>query len=374
VRTLHVYSGNLFGGIETMLAAIGRRAGPGSRHAHEFALCFEGRLASDLQAAGAAVHQLGPVSARQPQSVTAARQTLRAVLVTQGFDCVICHAPWTQALFGSVVRRADYALVFWAHDVVTGRHWTERLARRVVPDLVICNSRFTRGTVDRLYPDVPSVVVHAPVESPPLVDDGTRRRIRASLDTPERDVVVVQASRSEKWKGHELSIDALAELRAISDWTWWQVGGAQRPEERAFLDGLRERASRLGIAHRIRWVGERSDVPQILAAADIYCQPNVAPEPFGIAFVEALAAGLPVVTTRQGAAEEIIDDSCGVLVPPNGIHELTNALREVVTDSDRRQRLSSGGPARARELCDPLKQLERLSEALALVARPRIPA
>jgi glycosyltransferase involved in cell wall biosynthesis len=366
VRTLHVYSGNLFGGIEAILAAIGRRAETGSRDDHHFALCFEGRLARELEAAGAAVHHLGPVSARRPQSVAAARRALRAVLVTQGFDRAICHAPWAQGLFGPVVRGAGCPLVFWAHDVMTGRHWTERLARRVVPDLVVCNSRFTRSTVGRLYSDVPARVVRAPVEPPPSVDIDTRRRIRASLDTAERDVVVVQASRSEKWKGHELLIDALAELRAKRDWTWWQVGGAQRPHERAFLAGLRERASRAGIADRIRWVGERNDVPHILAAADIYCQPNVAPEPFGIAFVEALAAGLPVVTTRQGAAEEIVDDTCGVLVPVGDVHRLAAALHDLIADSDFRHRLSSAGPARARELCDPSTQLERLSAVLAL--------
>ena len=373
MRTLHVYSGNLFGGIEVMLAAIGRRDGTGSRRDHQFAMCFEGRLAAELEAAGAAVHHLGPVSARRPQSVAAARRALRDVLVNHGFDRVICHAPWTQGLFGSVVRRAGCPLVFWAHDVMTGRHWTDRLARRVVPDLVICNSRFTRSSVDRLYPDVPSIVVHAPVEPAPPIETDSRRRIRASLDTPEHDVVVVQASRSEKWKGHELLIDALAELSATRGWTWWQVGGAQRPDERTFLARLRERASRLGIADRIRWVGERSDVPHLLAAADIYCQPNLAPEPFGIAFVEALAAGLPVVTTRQGAAEEIVDDTCGVLVPVDDVRRLAAALRDLIANSDRRHRLSSAGPARARELCDPTRQLERLSEALAL-ATLQIPA
>ena len=66
----------------------------------------------------------------------------------------------------------------------------------------------------------------------------------------------------------------------------------------------------------MRWLGQRRDVPELLAAADIYCQPNVGAEPFGIVFVEALYTGLPVVTTALGGALEIIDASCGVLVPP----------------------------------------------------------
>ena len=54
---------------------------------------------------------------------------------------------------------------------------------------------------------------------------------------------------------------------------------------------------RRGIAGRVRFLGERRDVAACMHAADIHCQPNTAPEPFGLVFVEALYAGLPVVTT-----------------------------------------------------------------------------
>ena len=65
----------------------------------------------------------------------------------------------------------------------------------------------------------------------------------------------------------------------------------------------------------MRFLGERRDVAACMRAADIHCQPNTAPEPFGLAFVEALYAGLPVVTTALGGALEILTDACGVLVP-----------------------------------------------------------
>ena len=57
---------------------------------------------------------------------------------------------------------------------------------------------------------------------------------------------------------------------------------------------------------------QRDDVPRLLAAADIFCQPNLGPEPFGIGFVEALSAGLPVITTATGGALEIVDGDCGI--------------------------------------------------------------
>ena len=370
MRVLHVYSGNLYGGIESILAAIGRRGGANE---HEFALCFEGRLAAELAGAGATVHLLGAVSMRKPYTAAAARRALASVVRGRAFDRVICHAPWTQGLFGGVIRRAGRPLVFWAHDVMTGRHWTERLARRVTPDLAICNSHFTGRSLAALYPSLAPVIVYAPVDvaAAGAID---RSAVCAALGTPPDSVVIVQACRSEEWKGHESLLEALIALRDVTGWTWWQIGGAQRPREQAFLRRLRTRAERAGLGDRIRWLGERSDVRQLLAAADVYCQPNLDPEPFGIAFVEALAAGLPVVTTRQGAAEEILDATCAVLVPPGQPIALEAALRELIADAALRRQLAARAPARAEQLCDPARQIERLRIALTDMRPMAVPA
>jgi glycosyltransferase involved in cell wall biosynthesis len=359
LRVLHVYSGNLYGGVESMLATIARRAID-----HEFAVCFDGRLSAELVNAGAAVHVLGAVSMRRPHSVATARRALGALIRSRSFERVICHGPWSQGLFGGMIRRTGCPLVFWAHDVMGGRHWTERFARRVAPDLAICNSHFTRRSLEALYDAVPAVVVYAPVELPRAADHGLRLRVRASLETPPESVVIVQACRSEEWKGHEHLLEALVALRGVPGWIWWQVGGAQRPRERTFLARLRDKAARADIGHRIRWLGERSDVSQLLTAATMYCQPNLEPEPFGIVFIEALGAGLPVVTTRQGAAEEILDATCGVLVPPRQPALLADTLRELMADVPRRRRLAADARARAQQLCDPVRQIERLSAAL----------
>ena len=365
MRILHVYSGNLYGGIEAILrtVALSRRAGVD----HAFALCFEGRLSKELAAAGSELHLLGPVRARRPLTIRHARAALERVLAGGGFDRVICHAPWSQALFGSIVRRTGVPLVFWAHDAMTGRHWTERLARRVSPDAAICNSAFTAGTLAALYPHAPSHVIHAPVAEA-TGGPGVRSLVRASLDTPDSAVVIVTACRAEAWKGHEVLVDALAELQDLSAWVWWQVGGAQRPSEAAWLLSLRDRARLRGIDDRARWLGQRDDVRRILQAADVYCQPNLEPEPFGVVFVEALGAGLPVVTSALGGATEIVDETCGVLVAPGDALGVAAALRRLIEHQDERARKSAAAPARASAVSDPVRQIRRLERALADMA------
>ena len=349
-----------------MLLAIARQPPATSDLDSEFALCFEGRLSRELTAAGARVHQLGEVRVSRPQTVRRGRRALAALMASGCFDRVICHASWSHAIFGGAVRRGGIPLVVWAHDVLDGQHWTERWARRTAPDLAVCNSAFTAASVDAIHSGVPLAVVHPPVDSAPIRLSSTERAaVRAEIDTPIDTMVVVQASRMEQWKGHALLLDALTRVRHREGWVCWQIGGAQRPQELEYLESLRARARELRIADRVRFVGQRDDVPRLLAAADVHCQPNTSPEPFGVAFVEALAAGIPVVTSALGGALEIVDSSCGVLVPPSNPSALATALQQLLADAPLRARLAAGGPHRARALSDPASQLRRLHAALA---------
>jgi glycosyltransferase involved in cell wall biosynthesis len=367
MRVLHVYSGNLYGGVETLLATLarGRRLCP-EMEPH-FALCFEGRLSGELRSTGAPVHMLGRVRLSAPHMVLRARARLKALLRRESFGAVVCHAPWSLIVGGGVVRSAGVPLVFWMHDAACGRHWIERWARRTRPDLVICNSRFTETTASALFPGTPSEVLYCPVEQSGgrALAPTERVSLRASLGASDGDIVIVQASRMEEWKGHSLLLRALGRLKDVPGWTCWIAGGAQRPSEVGYVKTLEEEAARLGITARVHFLGQREDVPELLAAADIYCQPNAGPEPFGIALIEALAVGLPVVTTSIGAAPEIIDDSCGVLVPTGDATSLAEALRGLIDSPKTRAELGAGGAPRAERLCDVQR---RTSELYALLS------
>jgi glycosyltransferase involved in cell wall biosynthesis len=367
LRALHVYSGNLYGGVERMLATFaGLRDGVAGLE-QRFALCFEGRLADEIRAAGAPLAILGDVRMSRPWTVLRARRRLRGMLQEWRPDVVLCHSSWTQGLFGGVARDAGIPLVFWLHDHVTGTTGTDRLARRTTPDAAVCTSRFAGGSLGRLWPHVRGEVVYPPVPQPDTRVD--RTAMREALRTPADDVVILQASRMEPWKGHRLLVQGLAEIRDLDGWTCWIAGGAQRPHEEAHRAEVAALARKLGIASRIRYLGHRGDVPALMASADVLCQPNLGPEPFGIAFVEGMHAGLPVVATAIGGAREIVDASCGILVPPDDPAALGEALRGLVRDAELRARLGAAGPAHARALCDPARQAERMRDVLAGVVR-----
>lgn len=368
MKVLHVYAGNLYGGIETMLSALAAHRRLCPEMEPHFALCWEGRLSRELRAAGASVHLLGEVRRSRPWTVLRARRRLRRLIARERFDVVVCQAVWSLAVFGPAVRRAGAPLVFWQHDVAAGASAPERAARKTPPDFAICNSRFTQSTIAAIFTGVSSAVLYCPVPPPPPGLGHDRARVRAEMQTAPGDVVIVQTSRMEAWKGHATHLKALAAIRDVPGWTGWMLGGAQRPHEAAYVDGLKAEAARLGIGARVRFPGERTDVARVLAAADVLCQPNAGPEPFGIAFVEAMDAGLPVVTVAQGGALEVVDLSTGILVPPGDASALADSLRCLVSDAALRARLGAAGRVRARELCDPGTQIDRLYDLLEDVA------
>ncbi|BAU11562.1 glycosyl transferase group 1 [Leptolyngbya sp. NIES-3755] len=363
MRVLHLYAGNLFGGIETYLMTLAKTPVPQIQH--EFALCFQGRLASELQQAGAIVHSLGAVKLRNPWSVWKARSHLKALLQKRSFDLVIAHACWVQAIFGAVVKAQNLPLVFYAHNIVSGQGWLERLARRTVPDLVLANSRYTATTLKHLYPNTRNRTVYFPVLSSACSDQRfIRQKIRSQFQTPPDRMVMIQVSRLEECKGHRSLFSALSELKAVPNWEVWIAGGAQRFQEQVYLTSIQQQVEELGLIDRVKFLGERTDVPQLLAAADLYCQPNCSAESFGISLVEALYAGLPIVTTAIGAAPEIVNHACGYLVAAGDHSAIAQALERLITDARERDRLSQACLDRAIKLCDPVQQLTKLHEIL----------
>jgi glycosyltransferase involved in cell wall biosynthesis len=371
LRVLHGYSGNLYGGIETLLATLARHRGLTPGVEHEFALCFEGRLVDELRDAGATVHRLGPARFGRPWTVLRARHRLARLLAGRRPDVVVGHACWSYALVAGPARRAGRGVAFWMHDRASGAHWSERLCARTPPDLALVNSRFTAESLPRLFTPARAEMLYCPVAPPAGIDRAeARARHRARLGVGADEVVIVQVSRMEAWKGQSLLIAALGRLRDRPGWVAWIAGGAQRPHEREYLARLEAEAEAAGVAGRVRFLGQRSDVPELLAAADVHCQPNLGPEPFGIAFIEALYAGLPVVSTRIGGAAEIVTDACGVLVPPDDPAALADALGGLVADAGLRARLGAAGPGRARDLCDPGGAMMRLQGLLAGLVRP----
>jgi glycosyltransferase involved in cell wall biosynthesis len=301
---------------------------------------------------------------------------MRAQLLAKHYDVVVCHSSWSHLLFAPIARQMGSRLVFHMHDVPDPHSWLDRWASLTPPDLVLCYTAFVAAAGRWIFPTVPREAVFPPGEFEPSGGD-PRIRVRSSHQVAPDQVVIINAARMQSWKGQRLLVEALARLRTNPRWLCWIAGGAQRPSEIPYERELRELVERLGLSERVTFLGQRDDVPALMAAADIHCQPNVAPEPFGQVFVEALLAGLPVVGTNMGGCRDIVNEACGILVPPEA-EAVASALNQLIDGVDRRLALSAAGRLRGRALSDPETRIREMAMVLqgvrkaapAMEARP----
>ena len=370
LRVLFVHSGNIFGGVERLLLAVAQHRGSAAGFDPEFAVAFDGRFQQELQTLGVVVHNVGAVRMRRPDLVLRSRNRLARVARDREIDVAVTQSSWSHAIFAGPLEAAGVPVVRWMHGL-PHRHWLERLAGRRPPVLFVANSQFTASAVKRAVPGSTVRVCYGPVSLDGPVSDrsGLRRQVRAAFGTAESAVVFAQVGRMEGGKGYSEHLEALARLPATINWECWIIGAPQGAWQEGYRTRLEEQTRRLELGTRVRWLGTRHDVPSLLAAADIYCQPNTHPETFGVTFIEAMAAGLPVVTSDIGGGRELVDASCGVLVPPGDVDHLATVVARLAADPGERTRLGAAGPARARQLTDPAMQVPALADLLRDAAR-----
>ncbi len=155
---------------------------------------------------------------------------------------------------------------------------------------------------------------------------------------------LIIACRQEQRKGTDVVIDALPSIaEAYPAVTLDVVGGG------SLLESLKARADRLGIGDRVVFHGkvEQADVIRLLETAHLFCYPTSASEGFPKVVLEALAAGLPVITTRVSVLPRLIESGCGELLNEGKPAELAEAVNGISGDRDLYARMSKNAIATA---------------------------
>ncbi|HEY3431449.1 MAG TPA: glycosyltransferase family 4 protein [Rhodocyclaceae bacterium] len=169
------------------------------------------------------------------------------------------------------------------------------------------------------------------------------------------------------WKGHVYLLEAFASLtEAFPEWRLLVVGdGPQRAN-------LERKASELGIADRIKFVGNRDDVPCWLNCMDLFCLPSYGDEGVPQSIMQAMACGLAVVSTPVGAiAEAVVDGETGILVTPKDNQVLAQALGKLMGDETLRMQYAEAGLSRARKRFGVDIMLDRMEAIFATYAGVR---
>jgi len=194
---------------------------------------------------------------------------------------------------------------------------------------------------------------------------GDRAQARRDLGlAPDAPLVGIVAT-LRSWKGHRFLLDAIASLSRPGLQLAIVGDGPQR-------EALGAQVDRLGIGERVTFAGNRDDVAPWMRAFDVFCLPSYANEGVPQSLMQAMACGLPVVTTAVGSIPEIVADGInGVVVPTQDARALAQALAGLLDDPARRAALGARALADARERFGEERMVERMIDVFREAAAAR---
>lgn len=283
-------------------------------------------------------------------------------------DLVVTTSLKADLLGGVAARLAGRRLVWHLHDRIADDYLPGRLVRlvrtasRLLPHLVVANSRATAATVP-----VDCVVVPPGIGSDWVLDEA----VVAARPAPGPRPVVGLVGRISPTKGQREFVRAAALVARDYPCAVFRIVGG------ALFDGddyaAQVRAEQQALGLHVEWTGFVADPRALLDDLDVLVHASPVPEPFGQVIVEAMVRGVPVVATRAGGAVEIVapgqrpDDGpvsgLGVLVAPGAPDALADGIASVLADPVAAQARARAAYTSARGRFDAQDTAARVSAA-----------
>ena len=266
---------------------------------------------------------------------------LRRLIRERKYDIVHFHTKRAHALALWLPRRGDDPkyVVTRRMDYPIAKGWyTDMLYNRKVDGVVAISQPIVEILVKAGVDPTRICRIHSGVDVP---------RFRLSTDRLQSDsdpVVVGSAAVMEERKGHRYLLEAARSLKDRGYRIRYILAG-----EGSLRKSLETMVETLGLRDEVRFTGFISDVPEFLAGIDIFTMPSLY-EGLGVAVLEAMAAGKPVVATNVGGLpESIIDSITGFLVPPRDSQALADAMGKLAGEKSLAREMGRRGAARAQE-------------------------
>jgi glycosyltransferase involved in cell wall biosynthesis len=178
--------------------------------------------------------------------------------------------------------------------------------------------------------------------------------LRRDLGIAPEETLVGMAGRLLESKGMRQGLEAVARIRGSHPRCRLVIAG-----DGPLRETLRTGAKDLGLGSSTHFLGWREDVPQIMAALDVFLMPSLR-EGFGIVLLEAMAAGVPVVASAAGAAREVVrNGETGFVVEPGDVGGLASGLDRLLGDADLRRRMGRMARARVESEFTAARMVER---------------
>jgi glycosyltransferase involved in cell wall biosynthesis len=204
-------------------------------------------------------------------------------------------------------------------------------------------------------------VIYNGIDPDPDIDVAAGTRIREQFNISPNTLVIGSVGRLDPVKDLVSLITALVTIRRDHPAELVIVGDGS---ERARLEAA---AVECGVAPFVHFVGYRSDAREWLAGCDVYVNSSIS-EGISLTILEGMAASLPVIATNVGGTPEILDSTCGILVPPRDPLAIAAALARLACDSRLRAELGRAARKRVEERFTLERMIHQYSSVYRAVA------
>jgi glycosyltransferase involved in cell wall biosynthesis len=363
MKILQVLAGGAWGGASVVVLAITRALI--ARGDQVWVVCLDELTAERFREAGArTVGSRFWLRSISPLDLIPFVQLFR-LCRRERFDLVVTHTSKGGVLGRLTARLAGVpSIIHIAHgysfseDVETASRKlylaVEKIAARAGHLTVSVSEEHHRKAIE-LGVEKPETIctIHNGIDLTPF-ENARGAAARRSLNLGDGDIVIGTAGRLATQKGLEYLIRAMPHVLAKFSQARLVIAG-QGP-----LDWeLRELAQSLGVAQSVHLLGFRSDVPDLLAAFDIYVQPSLW-EGLSISLIEGMAARRPIVATNiRGNREQIEDGVTGLMVPPRDPIALADAICRLLVEPELAEKLRANAYQVARERFSEMGMVQR---------------
>jgi L-malate glycosyltransferase len=372
IRVLWLTTGLGPGGAEQLLVTTARRRDRQRTAVRAaYLLPYKSALVAALEAEAVPVECLGYRSVLDPRWLGA----LRRSMVQHPVDILHAHNP-VMAVGGRIVarslpRRLRPRLVVTDHNVWHGykpaSRWADGLTSRL-DDARLTVSEAVRASLPAPIQQRSHVVLQGIEVERVRAQRTERAAVRAELGLDPHAPVVGTVANLRAQKAYpDLLAAAAAVLERVPEARFVAVG--QGPLEAE----IRALHARMGLGDRFLLLGHRPDAVRAMAACDVFVLASHW-EGLGVAVMEALALGLPVVATAVGGVPEVVEHGReGLLVPPRQPAKLAQAIATLLTDTETRQRMAEAAAQRGAELSidSAVRRTEAMYHQLAMAAPGR---
>jgi glycosyltransferase involved in cell wall biosynthesis len=230
-------------------------------------------------------------------------------------------------------------LVYHLHDILSPEHFSRTNLRIAVnlansfASLVIANSQASKTAFIKAggRQNIIQVVYNGFEPKTYQIDESTINKLQQDLGFAGK-FIVGHFSRLAPWKGQHILIDAIA--KCPPQVTAILVGDALFGEQN-YVQQLHQQVAKLGLENRVKFLGFRSDIPQLMSACDLVTHTSTSPEPFGRVIVEAMLCQKPVVAAKAGGAMELVEHGLnGFLVTPGEPQELAQVITTCLQETE----------------------------------------